>query len=116
MDAIGSARRAGRSFVRTTTLIGSGSLTSSIRVGPMASRNALNGVVRSDGSGVVQYASANFTSAGNVIVRQALRPRAYDVQPRISACDACMATAAYLLSATDVMSTSAFGRSGALTS
>jgi hypothetical protein len=78
-DVIASASNAGRFFVRTMTLMGSGSLMLSIRGGPISCRSALNGIVRNDGNFIVQYASANFTSGGSVIVRQALRPRAYEV-------------------------------------
>ena len=67
----------------------------------IAARNALNGVVRSDGSGIDQYASANFTSGGSVIVALGVQPArvATVVADRESATHAS-AIAAYFASAT----------------
>ena len=77
MDAIASRSSAGRSFVRTMTLIGSAARTTSAFGGAaMAARSALNGVVRSSGSATTKYASANFTSRGSDMPRYAFSPRA----------------------------------------
>src|SRR5438105_1805344 len=87
MDAIASRSSTGRSFVRTITLTGSGSRTTSAFGGAaIAARSALNGVVRSSGSFTTKYASANFTSGGSDIPRlRRLRARAERVSRDVAA-------------------------------
>ena len=56
--------------MRTTTPIGFVSaVTASGGGAPIAERSALNGVVRSDGSDVTQYASAKRTDGASVMAR-----------------------------------------------
>src|ERR1041385_2150394 len=77
IEATASRNSAGRFFVRTITLTGTGSLAMSIRGGSaIASRHCVKLMVRSDGNPILQYPSANFAS-GSVIERYALSPRAY---------------------------------------